>query len=993
MRRKKALKTLLAFVLMFGILTTDSSIFFASAEEEKTLETQPKEVGNNEEVEGAEQDSENTVNEIVGNTRADTRLSANYDGVCMGGGWDKDSSGNPNQTGKKNQNPDQTKKYWDYSANKPFDTLLNEQELIDKYWPKSGVASGKDRIYDAVLEPTYDCYYANVNNGYGESVSQNRASYTKYNADWTQKISAWLPTSTPRARSDQPNNTKFTGNYLWQVGNWQNPFTIVTRPILAFDSKTDFYVSESGSRRRMPTVYNLTGGTTVITDTTKNLYLFKAAEGSGSISYENQYPYTPGKYDVTAQTYPNVNNFELPGRITKRINVMKKGYKVTFQKNVDGQTSVMNENADWTSNNKPSEPDKQMKDLFGTSLYLEQQQYTIPVPQYDTNDYIFEGWQVTEQYVTDDYQLQTKTTNLTDSDQDGRYEYTPTKIGPNAFYVLETTITAKIRSRKTDTITANTQVVGGDKIDAGILVAPSSIKLTEGVTNTESFTATVNTGYAYNFIGWSYQQNGSHNDLGSASTYKPNTDFGRQTETHKDSTLYATFTPKTYTITFDANGGENSSDDSTTTTQSATYYNDVQLQKNPFVKEGFRFKGWSTSKDSSDVTYGNQATARNIPLGGLDHAENNNIPTDVTLYAVWERDIAGVTIEKYKDTLWIENSGWPASAVSSNVYVSSSSAGYNAYELTRYYLDIDMKDLNTTPDKLDKSKFYVVWERSTNGGNSYEKIDINEYGTFITKAFSDQKRDYSKVVYDAEKGKWFVPLLVRANYGKDASQIEGLYRVSVAYDDPSATERVTTEEDFYKGNGTKGWTTSENTEVKVIKTFETVVSIPASVTLENQTEKNKDGTTKEVIKSVHDSNKVTVNPVQHSLTSKTDYDWSTPNTAMDGSTTPSNSYNGGQYSEYTKQKPFKVSVEWSGTLKDSTNTYTISNINMYSASDVGDMKKDQQISTNKEASFSYDGSEQNKTLFDFYLKGDKPENLPHGITYEGIIHFKFANIG
>lgn len=177
-----------------------------------------------------------------------------------------------------------------------------------------------------MLEPKDDCYYANVNNGYGENVAQSKASYTKYNADWTQKNSAWLSTSTPRARSDQQNNIRFTGNFLWQVGTWQNPFTIVTRPVLDFDSKTDYYIHESGSRRRMPTVYDLTGGTTVITDTTKNLYLFQAAEG-GTISYENQYPSTPGKYDVTAQTYPNVNNFELPGRITKRINVMKKGIK------------------------------------------------------------------------------------------------------------------------------------------------------------------------------------------------------------------------------------------------------------------------------------------------------------------------------------------------------------------------------------------------------------------------------------------------------------------------------------------------------------------------------------------------------------------------------------------------------------------------------------------------------------------------------------------
>ncbi len=83
------------------------------------------------------------------------------------------------------------------------------------------------------------------------------------------------------------------------------------------------------------------------------------------------------------------------------------------------------------------------------------------------------------------------------------------------------------------------------------------------------------------------------------------------------------------------------------------------------------------------MKYGNQATARNIPLNGLDQAPNNDIPTEVTLYAVWEIDIAGVSIEKYKDTLWIENTKWPTSAISNNVYVSSSNTGYNVYELTK----------------------------------------------------------------------------------------------------------------------------------------------------------------------------------------------------------------------------------------------------------------------------------------------------------------------
>ena len=945
----------------------------------------------------ASEDAENEVNEILGNTRASPRIDANHDEVCMGGGWKDDTNGNNYQTGKKNQNPNMAATYWDYENEFPFSNFMNEQQLIDKYWPKRGVALNKDRLYDAVLEPQDDCYYANPNNGYRESVAEGRASYTKYDATWDNKVSDWLPESTPRARNIPNNRLSFTGNYLFKVGlnnprPWQNPFTIVTRPVLEFDNKNDYYTQPSFSNKRMPGLFDKTDGIyRPVVESNKTMYQF-SAQNSNGISFNNVYPSQAGKYTVTAQTYPDVQNFKLPGRVSKQINVMDKGYKVTFKKNVDGQTNVMQENVDWNPDSKPSAPDANTKKLFNIDLYLENKEYTIPEPKYEKDKYIFEGWEVTEEYVTSNYKLENQTINLTDSNQDGRYEYTPSKIGDNAYFVLKTTITAKLRSKKTDTIKPVTQVDGGDKIEAGISVTPSEIKITEGSENRNSFTASVTTGYAYDFMGWSYKKDGSHIDLGEENTYKPNPNFNAQNETHKNSTLYATFKPKEYTITFDANGGTDSGSQSTTSTQKASYYNNVKLQKNSFVREGFQFKGWSTSKTSSTVKYADQATAKNIPLNGLDQALNNDIPKNITLYAVWERDIAGVSIEKYKDTLWIENTKWPTSAISNNVYVSSSNTGYNAYELTRYYLDVDMKDLNITPDKLDKSKFYVVWERSTDEGENYQKIDINEYGTFITKAFSGQRSGYSKVVYDAEKGKWFVPLLVKASYGTDASKINGLYRVNVAYDDPQATERVTTEQEFYNGNGKKGWTTSAPTEVKAIRTFETVVNVPANVTLTEKTETAPDGSTKQVIESVHSSNQVTVNKVEHSITKQSDYDWHTPNTAMDGKTTQANSYNDGQHTEYVKQKPFKVSVTWDSTLTDTSQQYTIKNINMYSAANIGTMQKGQQITSGTTSSFSYDGKEENKLLFDFYLKGDKPPHLPRGTLFTGVITFSFTNV-
>lgn len=746
----------------------------------------------------------------------------------------------------------------------------------------------------------------------------------------------------------------------------------------------------------MPGIYDQTNGVDTKPEGS-HIYVFEA--NGGNISYQNQYPSTMGKYKLTVQTAANVSLFRLPGRATKDVDILPKGYQVTFKKQIDNAVSALNPDTDWNADSKPSEFDQQVKNTFGIDMYKEKQTYTIPVPNYEQSKYEFEGWTVTEEYIDDSYTKKTRTIELKQNSK-GTYDYTVGEIGQNAWYLLNSTLTAKLRTRKTFTANVKINLIDGTREVGDALSITStpgttttnnnnsaSHKYVEGIDDATQFETSFNKDYAYEFAGWSNEGSNDYDQHGTNTTFKPTLNWTNQQQ-NETQNYVANYKGKSYRIIFDGNGGV-SSGGQTTKTQNAAYYKDVNLESNSFTRNGYRFLGWSTTPNATTVEYADGAQVYNLPINKKDIADT--YPEEITLYAVWQSPYATTNIEKYKDTLWIE--GKTENAVSANVYIDGSSTGYNVYEIARYYLDIKTAT-NTSQDKLDKTKFYVVWERSTDGGQTYQKIDPQSANGFLTKAFTDKKSEgYSKVVYDTEKNQWFVPLLVRLNHAATYDNINGIYRVNVAYDAADATTKVTSEDAFYKGNGKDGWTTSVDTEVKVVRTFETVVSIPSTVSLVNKKETSADGSTKEVIKSVHDSNKVTVNPVEHSLTKQADYDWSTPNTAMDGKTTPSNSYNGGQYSEYTKQKPFKVSVEWDGTLKDSTNTYTISNINMYSASDVGDMKKDQQISTNKEASFSYDGSDKNKTLFDFYLKGDKPENLPHGITYEGIIHFKFANIG
>ncbi|MBQ2377538.1 MAG: InlB B-repeat-containing protein, partial [Clostridia bacterium] len=86
--------------------------------------------------------------------------------------------------------------------------------------------------------------------------------------------------------------------------------------------------------------------------------------------------------------------------------------------------------------------------------------------------------------------------------------------------------------------------------------------------------------------------------------------------TADDHTVYAMWIPLSYTIVFDANGGEGAPEQ-----QTKEYSVDLTLSDVEPIRKGFRFKGWSTTADGA-VEYASGAT----------YSENSNL----TLYAVWE---------------------------------------------------------------------------------------------------------------------------------------------------------------------------------------------------------------------------------------------------------------------------------------------------------------------------------------------------------------------
>ena len=230
-------------------------------------------------------------------------------------------------------------------------------------------------------------------------------------------------------------------------------------------------------------------------------------------------------------------------------------------------------------------------------------------------------------------------------------------------------------------------------------------------------------------------------------------------------------------------------------------------------------------------------------------------------------------------------------------------------------------------------------------------------------------------------------MILKLSNGVSSETVAGEYRVNVAYNDPNATKKVATEQEFYNGTNTYGWTMSaETTIVRVIDNIDKMVSIPATATLHDEKEQQADGSVKEVIKSK--DLEVKVKTLAHKVNAteeedKTgDYDWSTPSTSRDGVT--SNDYRGGGHKEYVTQKPYKVTAEWNETLT-SESKHSITGVKMYKSGTTSE-------EIDKNAEFKLDGLPDNKILYSFYLKGDKPSNLPYGTTFKGVITFRFTNI-
>ena len=134
--------------------------------------------------------------------------------------------------------------------------------------------------------------------------------------------------------------------------------------------------------------------------------------------------------------------------------------------------------------------------------------------------------------------------------------------------------------------------------------APSSQTKTYGVNLTLSSTKPTRTGYT--FSGWNTNSGGTGTSYSAGGTYTGNANL----------TLYAKWTPITYTVSYNANGGSGAPGN-----QTKTYGVDLTLSSTKPTRTGYTFVSWNTKADGTGTTYAS---------GGI-YTGN----AALTLYAKW----------------------------------------------------------------------------------------------------------------------------------------------------------------------------------------------------------------------------------------------------------------------------------------------------------------------------------------------------------------------
>ncbi len=224
--------------------------------------------------------------------------------------------------------------------------------------------------------------------------------------------------------------------------------------------------------------------------------------------------------------------------------------------------------------------------------------------------------------------------------------------------------------------------------------------------------------YGYSFLGWSDDYKATTVSYTAGSSVYHN---------HKDVVLYAVWTPNTYTVRYDANGGYNAP-----ASQTKTHDVDLTLRTEQPYRSGYTFLGWSTSSTAGSASYA---------PGGWYTANANT-----TLYAVWsdsEKPVGSISSTNnvasnqtatltFSDNAGIAGYYWGTSSnYANNSYTatSSTSATKTVSSAGTYYLTV--KDTSGFLSNTTSITYYST-TLNANGGYVSPSSVLTQSGKSFT---------------------------------------------------------------------------------------------------------------------------------------------------------------------------------------------------------------------------------------------------------------------
>ena len=232
----------------------------------------------------------------------------------------------------------------------------------------------------------------------------------------------------------------------------------------------------------------------------------------------------------------------------------------------------------------------------------------------------------------------------------------------------------------------------------------------------------------YDEITGSFYTNSGSGTFNAGQEINPNTITSATTVTRRDNhTLYATWSPNTYTINFDKNASDAAG---TMPAQIITYDNSTPLTQNAFIRVGYSFNGWNTQPNGSGTAYTDQQSVLNLATSGI-----------INLYAQWIFDSTPtISVTDFNTFSFSGGSAYFVSTTQTTAPAAGSTAASSTFALDEWTTATSTGDLT-----LAVGQTYYVWVKNdTTGGDvslNYATIQVRTItrnqgsGTTLTTKF------------------------------------------------------------------------------------------------------------------------------------------------------------------------------------------------------------------------------------------------------------------